>query len=167
MVEKLNICQKSIYFPVLLLYITYQNNMELIKNFHLPIISTAKNTVISLDFLLWKCCGKAQFLQNFHTRKLDEIIAFFAVLFSYVSRFTKEPFTCETLNLIFWQCSEYVFKLIDWLQKWFGSISILYPAGNHMFNVNNKNTRTKCEICSKLKMNTPKRRLASFWCLYC
>ena len=24
------------------------------------------------------------------------------------------------------------------------------PAGNYMFKVNNRNTRTRCEICSKL-----------------
>ena len=24
------------------------------------------------------------------------------------------------------------------------------PAGNYMFKVNNKNTKTRCEICSKL-----------------
>ena len=31
-----------------------------------------------------------------------------------------------------------------------------YPAGNYMFRVNNRNTRTRCEIC-----------LASVCCLYC
>ena len=56
---------------------------------------TAKNTVISPNFLVWKFCGKAQFPhsfgrfarnyaetvfpQDFHTRKLDEITVFFAV----------------------------------------------------------------------------------------
>ena len=33
-----------------------------------------------------------------------------------------------------------------------------YPVGNYMFEVNNENTRTRCEICSKLIINTPKRR---------
>ena len=28
-------------------------------------------------------------------------------------------------------------------------------AGNYMFKVNNRNTRTRCEICSKLTMKTP------------
>ena len=37
-----------------------------------------------------------------------------------------------------------------------------YPAGNYMFKVNNKNTRTRCEISSKLTIKAPK-----FWCLYC
>ena len=27
--------------------------------------------------------------------------------------------------------------------------SIKIPAGNHMFKVNNRNTRITCEICSK------------------
>ena len=36
------------------------------------------------------------------------------------------------------------------------------PGGNHIFKVNNKNTRARCEICSKLTIKTP-----SFWCLYC
>ena len=29
-----------------------------------------------------------------------------------------------------------------------------YPAGNYMFKVNNRNTRTRCEICSKLTIKT-------------
>ena len=41
------------------------------------------------------------------------------------------------------------------------------PAGNYMFKVNNRNTRTRYEICSKLTIKTPERRQASFWCLYC
>ena len=57
------------------------------------LIFTAKNTVISPNFLVWKFCGKAQFPnsfgklcrncafpQNFHTRKLGEITVFSAVL---------------------------------------------------------------------------------------
>ena len=33
-----------------------------------------------------------------------------------------------------------------------------YPAGIYLFKVNNRNTRTRCEICSKLTINTPERR---------
>ena len=29
------------------------------------------------------------------------------------------------------------------------------PASNYMFKVNNRNTRTKCDICSKLTIKTP------------
>ena len=32
-------------------------------------------------------------------------------------------------------------------------------VGDYMFKVNNKNTRTRCEICSKLTIKTPKRHL--------
>ena len=41
-----------------------------------------------------------------------------------------------------------------------------YPADNYMFKVNNRNTRTRYEICSKLTIMTPKRRhwrLSSFF----
>ena len=31
-------------------------------------------------------------------------------------------------------------------------------AVNYMFKVNKKNTRTRCKICSKLKIKTPERR---------
>ena len=32
------------------------------------------------------------------------------------------------------------------------------PAGNYMFKVNNRNTRTRCDICSKLTIKIPERR---------
>ena len=32
------------------------------------------------------------------------------------------------------------------------------PAGIYLFKVNNRNTRTRREICSKLTINTPERR---------
>ena len=34
----------------------------------------------------------------------------------------------------------------------------VYPAGNYMFKVNNRNTRTRCEICSKLTISIPEQR---------
>ena len=34
---------------------------------------------------------------------------------------------------------------------------INFPAGNYMFKVNNKNTRTRCETCSKLTIKTPEQ----------
>ena len=34
----------------------------------------------------------------------------------------------------------------------------IFPAGNYMFKVNNKRTRTRCQISSKLKIKTPKLR---------
>ena len=32
-----------------------------------------------------------------------------------------------------------------------------FPAGNYMFKVNNRITRPKCEICSKLAIKIPER----------
>ena len=38
------------------------------------------------------------------------------------------------------------------------TVIFIFPAGNYMFKVNNRNTRTRCEICSKLTIKTPERR---------
>ena len=44
---------------------------------------------------------------------------------------------------------------VDWvIALTFGR---LIPAGNCMFKVNNGNTRTRCEICSKLTIKTAER----------
>ena len=37
-------------------------------------------------------------------------------------------------------------------------MSCVYPAGIYLLKVNNRNTRTRYEICSKLAIKTPKRR---------
>ena len=37
------------------------------------------------------------------------------------------------------------------------------PASIYLLKVNNTNTRARCETCSKLKVKTLERRLASFW----
>ena len=37
------------------------------------------------------------------------------------------------------------------------------PAGNYMFKVNTRNTRTKCEICSKLIIKTPQCHWRHHW----
>ena len=39
-----------------------------------------------------------------------------------------------------------------------GNKEITVPAGIYLLKVNNRNTRTRCEICSKLTINTPERR---------
>ena len=47
-----------------------------------------------------------------------------------------------------------------WLRKPAGAKrkSNSYPVGIYMFKVNNSNTETRCEICSKLTIKTPVRR---------
>ena len=37
----------------------------------------------------------------------------------------------------------------------------MYPAVIHLLKVNNRNTRTICEICSKVTIKLPERR---HWC---
>ena len=32
------------------------------------------------------------------------------------------------------------------------------PAGNYLLKVNNRNTRTRCDVCSKLTLKIPERR---------
>ena len=79
------------------IYRTHLSGGILMDIIYQEVSSTAKNTVISPDFLVWKFYGKAQFPhsfrrirpklcrnptfpQNFHTRKSDEITVFFAVI---------------------------------------------------------------------------------------
>ena len=38
-------------------------------------------------------------------------------------------------------------------------LNLVYSAGNYLFKVNNRNTRIRCEICSKLTIKTPERRI--------
>ena len=38
-----------------------------------------------------------------------------------------------------------------------------FPVGNYMFKVNNRSTRTRCEICSKLTVKIPEQRQ---WCRF-
>ena len=38
------------------------------------------------------------------------------------------------------------------------SVYEIFPADNYMFKVTNRNTRTGCEICSKLPIKTPEQR---------
>ena len=47
------------------------------------------------------------------------------------------------------------------IDLWLDTLKLLrfsHPVGNYMFKVNNRNTRTKCEICSKLTIKTRERR---------
>ena len=51
-------------------------------------------------------------------------------------------------------------KVRDRLQISFLIVSeqLTSPANSYLFKVNNRNTRTRCEICSKLTVKTPERR---------
>ena len=49
------------------------------------------------------------------------------------------------------------------MQRWVNAFCT-NTTGNYLFKVNNRNTRTKCEISSKLAIKTAERR---DWCPYC
>ena len=53
------------------------------------------------------------------------------------------------------------FKCLHWVPV------TCIPVSNYLLKVNNRNTRKKCQICSKLTTKTSERCLASSWCLYC
>ena len=54
-----------------------------------------------------------------------------------------------------------VFKYSNYLPSCKKNRKKLIPVGNYMFKVDNRNTRTRCEICSKLTMKTQERRHCS------
>ena len=49
--------------------------------------------------------------------------------------------------------------------KWLTIYEVPGPAGIYLLKFNNRNTRTRCEICLKLTIKTLERLQASFWCL--
>ena len=46
----------------------------------------------------------------------------------------------------------------DWCRMWRDLKDSIYPVDIYMFKANNRNTKTRCEICSKLTIKIPKRR---------
>ena len=62
------------------------------------------------------------------------------------------------VHLIYIRCIYYflMFLLDNLLFRW--SADYLFPANIYLFKVNNRNTRKRCEICSKLTIKTPERR---------
>ena len=58
------------------------------------------------------------------------------------------------ISLICKRCYFEICKNIWFLKQ----LRVADPVGNYMFQVNNKRNRTRCEICSKLTIQTPERR---------
>ena len=49
---------------------------------------------------------------------------------------------------------EYEQPIFSWVYSIFG----YFPAGIYLLKVNDRNSRTRCEICSKLTIKIPERR---------
>ena len=66
-------------------------------------------------------------------------------------------------------CSDHVLLLLTLNMYLFLAPCILYPANTNMFKVNNRSTRTRCEICSKLTiiLLTSKIFHTLFQCVHC
>ena len=78
-------------------------------------------------------------------------IIFHAILRKFSEKSLSKPFTKDILSL-----SIYFY----WKMMILADISLL--------KVNNRNTKTRCEICSKLTIkNTRMTSIASFCCFYC
>ena len=101
--------------------------------------------------------------------KSSEII-FVQILYSYLSYTDRlvDVFLVACCNIIR-ACWETKKKKLSFRKKYIKnflwetsrfSLHVLLPipAGIYPLKVNNRNTRTRCEICSKLTINTPERR---------
>ena len=60
---------------------------------------------------------------------------------------------CKT----FFETDHAKFKATDNFPVQKQSMFNTFPAGIYLHKVNNRNTRKRCEICSKLTIKTPKR----------
>ena len=65
---------------------------------------------------------------------------------------TGKTFFIEVLFQSQWKKHRFPWKMI------LGIFRIALPAGIYLLKVNNRSTRTTCEICSKLTIKTPERR---------
>ena len=84
----------------------------------------------------------------------DDICALFHVLI-YFQCYQIKPYENFSNKILIsvWLCCCYVPLYKSASFKKFSS-----PVGNYMLKCNNRNTRTRCEICSKLTIKTPERR---------
>ena len=60
---------------------------------------------------------------------------------------------CRKMTTMFWKR-----KVLPFTKIAVRKTPVTNPAGIYLLKVNNRNTRTRCEICSKLTINTPERR---------
>ena len=87
-------------------------------------------------------------------RRLHLLISLLSTFFPKDWKFVK------ITNTKFGKVSLFYHPVFRLEKIWNDIIEALYPAGNYMFKVNNRNTRTRCEVCSKLTIKTLERRQA-------
>ena len=83
-------------------------------------------------------------------------------LVSFDTKVSKEPVTWHGLNNAFLNpIKPAINKSVTNLGQYFestGIIIIITPTNIYLFKLNNRNTRKRCEICSKLTIKTTARR---------
>ena len=121
------------------------------KNLFVILTFTAKNTVISPDFLVWKFCGKGQFWHSFGQ---------FAQNYAETVPFRKISTPGNPVKLRFFQSAstKLLVRPMNDRQKILPSIETLNPASTDLSKDNNENTRTMRKISSKSIIKTPERR---------
>ena len=82
---------------------------------------------------------------------LEKLWNMFWVIIKHIRTKASTSFRCLSLAFLLLTLIIYTLLLGTFLKNTF------YSAGNYMFEVNNRNTRTWCEICSKLTIKTPER----------
>ena len=134
-------------FPSLLLRATnFLSNL-------LILLAPISNCILSVTTLMSDSRVVEDFSQSKLFPRLDRKntnICLLRVLKEELMNFKRVNFIFLKYRLI---CnSEILFLLI------INSIFKIIPGGNCMFKVNNRNTRTGCEICLKLTIKAPERR---------
>ena len=91
------------------------------------------------------------------------------LMFKMFLEYQNVTFKIADSNNVFWKCIQMlIYEPINYLNK-----IMCYPAGNYMYKVNNRNIRTRCEICSKLAIKRLSLLLTLnifhtfFWCFFC
>ena len=127
-------------------------------------------------WLHWQICSTTQSMEKKVVSNTRDRKTFFVLFFSYLSRkYDLQPAKilkiAEQKSMLFVSDKSLVVKICDYWQWLFSysypfilillqnifTVTISYLIGIYLFNVNNRKTRARWEICSKSTIKTPKR----------
>ena len=91
--------------------------------------------------------------------KYSELRIFWSSLFHLITAEGKKEFWNYALLWIV----ELFYSILTSNVKWNIILIKYYPPGIYLLKVNDRNTRTRCEMCSKLGIKTPEQRK---WCTF-
>ena len=102
-----------------------------------------KNSSFSIQVKVWNAAGF--WVHRWHT---------------YTHKTSYRKFA-RLLNVFLFKCSSCLWQSQKIYRRWMQMAWVspgCNPAGKYVFKVNNRNTRTRCEICSKITIKKPERR---------